>query len=72
VAVKSTPLDISTLERVKLELVKPPFVHAHTQRAEGGPKIYEVTLTIEEKKIVDDDAGTEVHAMTFDGSVPAR
>jgi nitrite reductase (NO-forming) len=66
----ATPVDISTLERVKLELVKPPFVHAHTQKAEGGPKIYEVTLTIEEKKIVVDDAGTEVHAMTFDGSVP--
>jgi nitrite reductase (NO-forming) len=70
VEAKATPVDISTLERVKLELVKPPFVHAHTQKAEGGPKIYEVTLTIEEKKIIVDDAGTEVHAMTFDGSVP--
>jgi nitrite reductase (NO-forming) len=70
VEAKATPVDISTLERVKLDLVKPPFVHAHTQKAEGGPKIYEVTLTIEEKKIVVDDAGTEVHAMTFDGSVP--
>jgi nitrite reductase (NO-forming) len=70
VEVKATPADVSKLERVKLELVKPPFVHAHTQKAEGGPKIYEVTLTIEEKKIVVDDAGTEVHAMTFDGSVP--
>jgi len=67
---KATQADISTLERVKLELVKPPFVHAHSQKAEGVPKIYEVTLTIEEKKIVVDDAGTEVHAMTFDGSVP--
>jgi len=70
VAAKATPVDITTLERVKLELVKPPFVHAHTQKAKGGPKIYEVTLTIEEKKIVVDGAGTEVHAMTFDGSVP--
>ena len=70
VQVNATPADLASLERVKLELVKPPFVHAHTQKAEGGPKIYEVTLTIEEKKIVVDDAGTEVHAMTFDGSVP--
>ena len=70
VQVNATPADLSSLERVKLELVKPPFVHAHTQKAEGGPKIYEVTLTIEEKKIIVDDAGTEVHAMTFDGSVP--
>jgi len=70
VQVNATPADLSSLERVKLELVKPPFVHAHTQKADGGPKIYEVTLTIEEKKIIVDDAGTEVHAMTFDGSVP--
>jgi nitrite reductase (NO-forming) len=70
VAVKATPTDLTGLERIKLDLVKPPFVHAHTQKAVGGPKIYEVTLTIQEKKIVIDDAGTEVHAMTFDGSVP--
>jgi nitrite reductase (NO-forming) len=68
--VKATPADLANLKRVKLELVKPPFVHPHTQKAEGGPKIYEVTLTIQEKKIVIDDAGTEVHAMTFNGSVP--
>lgn len=66
----ATAADISKLERVKVELVKPPFVHAHTQKAEGGPKVVEFTLTIEEKKIVVDDKGTEVHAMTFNGSVP--
>jgi len=70
VKANATPVDITSLERVKLELVKPPFVHKHSQKAEGGPKIYEVKLTIEEKKIIVDDAGTEVHAMTFDGSVP--
>jgi nitrite reductase (NO-forming) len=70
VPASATPVDVSTLERVKLELVKPPFVHPHSQKAQGNPKIYEVTLTIEEKKIIVDDAGTEVHAMTFDGSVP--
>jgi nitrite reductase (NO-forming) len=64
------PVDVSTLPRVKLDLVRPPFVHAHSQKATGGPKIYEMTLTIEEKKIVVDDQGTEVHAMTFNGSVP--
>ncbi|MGE6739001.1 copper-containing nitrite reductase [Allorhizobium pseudoryzae] len=62
--------DIAGLERVKLQPIAPPFVHPHTQKAVGGPKIYEVTLTIEEKKIILDDAGTEVHAMTFNGSVP--
>lgn len=70
VEVRASPADVSGLERVKVELVKPPFVHAHSQKAVGGPKIYEVTLTIEEKKIIVDEAGTEVHAMTFDGSVP--
>ena len=62
--------DIAKLERVKVDLVAPPFVHAHSQKAEGGPKVVEFTLTIEEKKIIVDDAGTEVHAMTFNGSVP--
>ena len=69
-AAKVTPADIASLPRVKVDLVKPPFVHEHTQKAEGGPKIVEFTLTIEEKKIIVDDQGTEVHAMTFDGSVP--
>ncbi len=67
---KMNPTDLSHLPRVKVELVKPPFVHEHTQKAEGGPKIVEFTLTIEEKKMILDDAGTEVHAMTFNGSVP--
>lgn len=62
--------DLAKLERVKVELARPPFVHAHTQKAEGAPKIVEFTLTIQEKKIIVDDEGTEVHAMTFDGSVP--
>ncbi|MEK1886161.1 MAG: copper-containing nitrite reductase [Phyllobacterium sp.] len=70
VAIKSTPADIATLKRQKIELVKPPFVHAHTQKAQGGPKVIEVTLTIQEKKMVIDDQGTEINAMTFDGSVP--
>ncbi|WP_159952319.1 copper-containing nitrite reductase [Rhizobium sp. 18065] len=62
--------DIAKLERIKVDLVRPPFVHAHAQKAEGAPKVVEFTLTIEEKKIVVDDQGTEVHAMTFNGSVP--
>ncbi len=70
VNVKAAPADLANLNRVKLELVNPPFVHPHSQTAEGDPRIYEVTLTIQEKKIVIDDAGTEVHAMTFNGSVP--
>ncbi|MCG5476959.1 MAG: nitrite reductase, copper-containing [Sinorhizobium fredii] len=67
---KVASLDVASLPRVKVDLVKPPFVHAHTQKAEGGPKVVEFTLTIEEKKIVIDEQGTELHAMTFNGSVP--
>nr|Q60214.1 RecName: Full=Copper-containing nitrite reductase; AltName: Full=Cu-NIR; Flags: Precursor [Rhizobium sullae]AAB05880.1 copper containing nitrite reductase [Rhizobium sullae] len=67
---KLSATEIAALPRRKLDLVKPPFVHVHTQKAEGGPKVVEVTLTIEEKKLVIDGKGTEVNAMTFDGSVP--
>jgi len=41
-----TKAEIGVLPRVKVDLVKPPFVHAHTQKAEGGPKIVEFRLTI--------------------------
>ncbi|NKL02950.1 nitrite reductase, copper-containing [Rhizobium leguminosarum bv. viciae] len=70
-AKKSTKkVDLSKLPREKVDLVKPPFVHAHDQKAKGGPKIKEFTLTIKEQKMVLDKDGTEVNAMTFDGSVP--
>ncbi len=69
-AAKLSPADIAALPRVKVELATPPFVHAHTQKAEGGPKIVEFNLVIEEKKLVVDGEGTEVQAMTFNGSVP--
>lgn len=67
---RKTAVDVTNLPREKVELVKPPFVHAHDQIAKGGPKIKEFTLTIQEKKMVLDKEGTEVNAMTFDGSVP--
>ena len=38
--------------------------------AKGGPKVVEFTMTIEEKKMVIDDKGTTLQAMTFDGSMP--
>ena len=66
----SAAVDVNTLERVKVELLPPPFVHAHEQVATGGPKIVEFTLTIEEKLIEIDNDGTKVWAMTFNGTVP--
>jgi nitrite reductase (NO-forming) len=62
--------DLTALPRVKVDLVAPPHVHAHEQVAVGGPKVVEFEMTIEEKKLIVDDYGTEVQAMTFNGSVP--
>ena len=49
--------DEPKLPRQQVDLVAPPFVHAHEQATKQGPKIMEFTLTIEEKKVVIDDAG---------------
>jgi len=65
-----SPVNIDALPRVQIDLVAPPFVHEHEQVATGGPKVVEFTLTIEEKKLVIDNAGTTLQAMTFNGSVP--
>lgn len=62
--------DISVLPRVKQKMVAPPFLPEHEQVATSGPKIVEVTLTIDEKKMEIDDEGTEVWALTYSGSVP--
>jgi nitrite reductase (NO-forming) len=58
------------LPRQKVELVAPPFVHAHEQATKQGPKIMEFKLVIEEKKVVIDSQGTTFQAMTFNGSMP--
>ncbi len=58
------------LPRQHVDLVAPPFVHAHEQATKAGPKIVEFKLTIQEKEIVIDEAGTKFQAMTFNGSMP--
>jgi nitrite reductase (NO-forming) len=58
------------LPRQHVDLVAPPFVHAHEQATKEGPKIMEFTLRIEEKKVVIDEQGTTFQAMTFNGSMP--
>lgn len=63
-------VDISSLPRVKQVMVAPPFLPEHEQVAVGGPKVVEVAFTIEEKRMVIDEDGTEVWALTFNGSVP--
>lgn len=64
------PSKAKGLPRVKQELVAPPMVPKHTIKAEGGPKIVEVRMEVEERKIVIDPEGTTVQAMTFNGTVP--
>ncbi len=64
------PLKIEGLERVTQTLVLPPYLPEHSQVSIGDPKIVEVRLVVEEKEIqVSEDAS--IHAMTFNGSVPA-
>jgi nitrite reductase (NO-forming) len=59
------------LGREKVNLAIPPFVHPHNQVANRPPVIKEFRLTVEEKTVVVDDDGTKMHAMTYNGSIPA-
>ncbi len=68
-----TPVSAATIDelpRVQQKMVVPPLVPEHDQVAVGGPKVVEVRFEIEEKKLVIDDEGTEVWALTYNGSVP--
>jgi nitrite reductase (NO-forming) len=65
------PSKAGNLKRVKQEMVKPPLLPKHTQKADGGPKIVEVELVVREREMIIDPLGTTVQALTFMGSVPA-
>lgn len=62
--------DLANLPRIKVDLVAPPFVHAHEQVATGGPAIYEFKMTVREKPLVIDADGTTIQGMTYEGTVP--
>lgn len=62
--------DIPRLPRVKQDLVAPPSVPRHEQVAKGGPVIVEIELVAREVRKVVDGSGTEIHALTFNGSIP--
>ncbi len=62
--------NVDKLKRVKQTLVAPPFLPKHQQAVSGAPKLVEVRMVIKEKKMVIDDAGTEVWAFTYNGTVP--
>lgn len=61
---------VSHLERVKVDLVTPPFVHPHEQTAPAEPRVVEFRLTVDERKVVIDDKGTTMQAMMFNNSMP--
>jgi nitrite reductase (NO-forming) len=68
---QAAPVDLSGLERVKQKMVRPPFAPKHEQVAQGGPKIIEVELVVDERlMVVDEDTGASIWAMTYNGSVP--
>jgi len=63
------PADVSGLQRIRRELVPPPFVHEHEQVAPGAPRVVEFEMTIIEKEVqVAKDAWLQ--AMTYNGSIP--
>ncbi len=62
--------DEKSLTHERVTLVVPPFVHAHEQSTTAKPKIVEFTLTVVEKPIVIDEAGTTIPGSTFNGSIP--
>jgi len=68
---QAAPVDLSGLERVKQKMVRPPFAPKHEQVAQGGPKIIEIELVVDERlMVVDEDTGASIWAMTYNGSVP--
>ncbi len=67
----SLPADLSGFERVKQDLVRPPYAPKHDQVAEGPPKIVEIEMMVDERlMVVDEDSGASIWAMTYNGSVP--
>jgi len=67
----ATPVDLSGLQRVRQDLVAPPFAPVHEQVATGAPKIVEIEMVTEERlMVVDEDTGASVWALTYNGSVP--
>jgi nitrite reductase (NO-forming) len=58
------------LPRESVTLVAPPFVHPHEQVTKSGPKIIEFKMTVVEKPVVIDDAGTTIPGLTYNGSIP--
>lgn len=64
-----TSEDGDKLPHVKEQLVAPPMLPAFDQVAKDGPKVIDVTLVTEEKKI-EVQPGDSIWAFTYNGTVP--
>ncbi len=62
--------DIGGLPRIKQDLAQPPSVPEHEQTSTGGPLLVEVEIVAREVKKVVNGSGTEIHARTFNGTIP--
>ncbi len=62
-------VDLSGMERIKPQLVAPPFIMEHDQVAKGGPKIVEFEMKVIEKEVEIGD-GAYLQALTYDGHMP--
>ncbi len=62
--------DVAGLQHVKIDLVKPPMVHAHEQATTAAPKVYEFTMHVVEQEIVVDGDGTKMWSMAYNGWLP--
>jgi nitrite reductase (NO-forming) len=69
-AAAAGPSQAAGLERVRQTLVAPPFVPEHTQVADGPPRVIQVRLVIQEKRLTVGPDGATVWAMTYNGTVP--
>lgn len=57
------------MQLITQQLVAPPALPKHEQKAEGGPVIVDVTLEVEEK-LMEIAPGVKTWALTFNGTVP--
>lgn len=63
-------VDVSSLEVLTPQLLAPPFVMEHNQVAVGDAKLVKFEMTIIEKLMEIDEDGSQVWAMTYEGTVP--
>lgn len=62
--------DVSKLEVLTPTLLAPPLVMEHNQIAQGDAKLVKFEMEIIEKLMEIDEDGTQVWAMTYEGTVP--